>query len=76
MSNSTRPIAEDQPPEPVEKLPERRAKKWKKRQKHGGGQLSKARKGVVMLVFGLQLLVALVGLVVVPDYLVYEFFVR
>ncbi len=42
----------------------------------GGGQLSKARKGVVMLVFGLQLLVALVGLVVVPDYLVYEFFVR
>ena len=73
MGNSTRQIAEEKPPEPVENLPERRTKKRKKRQKHGGGQLSKFCKGVVMLVFGLQLLVALV---VVPVSLVYEFFVR
>ena len=76
MSSSSQPITDDQPPESGETPVEHRTKKRKKRHNRGGGQLSKARKGVVMLVFALQLLVVLVGLVVVPVYLLYEFFVR
>ena len=76
MGSSTHRIADDKPPVGGERATSHQARKPKKRHRRREGQLAKARKGIVGLVFALQLIAALLGLVLVPLYLVYEFIVR
>ena len=76
MGSSTQRIADEQAPAHGGETTNHRIKKQKKRHRRRDGYFAKAREGVVGLVFALQLLAALVGLVLVPLYLIYELIIN
>ncbi len=76
MGRSTQQIAGDQSPAVGGETIHHRPRKPNKRHRRREGYLAKARKGFVGLLFAVQLLVALLGLALVPLYLVYEFVIN
>ena len=72
MSNAVLKLVRDNSPGGGEDRPRHHTRKHKKRSKH---RLAKLRQAIVGLFFALQLILALTGLILLPLYLMYEFFV-
>ena len=76
MGSSTLRTADEHPPAQGGRAISHRARKRKHRRSSHEGRLSKIREGIVGVLFAVQLIIALLGLLLVPYYLMYEFIIE